>query len=221
MFRNKKEILMIHFLLGALIGYCFGNINPAYIIARIRGFDIRKQGSGNAGASNVAIVIGKKAAVFTALFDIFKSVAANFIVFALFPELPCSHILGGAFCIIGHIFPVIMGFRGGKGLACLGGLVLAYDPLKFLLLLVIEVVIALALDYICIIPTTGSLLLMTIYALSTGDPIGTFILAVIAVIIMIKHQQNFLRIMADTEAHISFLWNKDKEIGRIRRNSNT
>ena len=107
---------MIHFLLGALIGYGFGNINPAYIISRIKGFDIRQRGSGNAGASNVALTIGKKAAVLTALFDIFKSAAANVIVYKLFPELPCSHILGGAFCILGHIFPVIMGFRGGKDL---------------------------------------------------------------------------------------------------------
>lgn len=210
---------MIHFLLGALIGYGFGNINPAYIISRIKGFDIRQRGSGNAGASNVALTIGKKAAVLTALFDIFKSAAANVIVYVLFPELPCSHILGGAFCILGHIFPVIMGFRGGKGLACLGGLLLTYDPMTFVLLLVLEVGIALALDYICIIPTTGSLLMTTIYALSTGDPIGTLLLAVIAVVIMLKHQENFRRIMAHTEAHISFLWNKDREAIRLRRNS--
>ena len=63
--------------LCALIGYFFGNINPAFIIAKFKGFDIRQRGSGNAGASNTVITIGKKAGLFVALFDIAKAVAAS------------------------------------------------------------------------------------------------------------------------------------------------
>lgn len=60
-----------------LIGYLIGNINPAYILSKLNGFDIRERGSGNAGASNVTMIMGKKAGVFTALFDISKAFIAS------------------------------------------------------------------------------------------------------------------------------------------------
>ncbi len=210
---------MIEFFLGLLIGYAIGNISPSYIIARIKGFDIRKRGTGNAGASNVAMTVGKPAALFTAVFDILKAAAATLIVWKLFPIYSCFKILGGIGCIIGHIFPILMGFKGGKGLACLGGLLLAYDPMLFLMLLALEGVIAFYLDYICIIPMTGSVLFLIIYTIKTGDPYGTMLLSIISLIIVIKHRQNMLRIRCGTEPHISILWSKDKEKERISKNS--
>lgn len=215
----KVRFKMVQLVIGGLIGYIFGNINPAYIISRARGFDIRERGSGNAGASNVIITIGKKAGLFTALFDIFKAFAASLVVYCLFPQLHYAKLLGGTTCILGHIFPLIMRFHGGKGLACLAGMIIAYDPLAFIGLLLLEMLIGFSLDYVCVVPMTGSLLFTVIYALSTGDPVGTLMLAVISVIIILKHRENLLRIQKGTEAHISFLWRKDQEIERIRNNS--
>lgn len=209
----------MNILLCLLLGYLFGNINPAYIISRLRGFDIREKGTGNAGASNVMMTMGKKAGLFTALFDIFKAAAASLIAYYLFPQLGFAKILSGCMCIIGHIFPVIMKFRGGKGLACLAGTLLAFDPKLFALILFFELCIGLLFDYICLIPLSGSVLFTMIYALITGDPIGTSVLSAITVIVFFKHIQNIRRIQNGTEAHISFMWNKNKESDRIKKNS--
>ena len=93
-----------------MLGYCFGTINPAYIISGMMGFDIREKGSGNAGASNVMLMIGKKAGAVTALCDIAKAAAASLIAAKMFPSLISAKIIAGTACILGHIFPVQLGF---------------------------------------------------------------------------------------------------------------
>ena len=205
----------------ALIGYFFGNINPAFIIGKFKGFDIRKRGSGNAGASNTVITVGKKAGLAVALFDIFKAVAASLIAAYFFPQIKFAKILSGSCCILGHIFPLLMKFHGGKGLASLGGTILAFNPCVFILMLGFEIILGFSMDYVCIVPVTGSVIFTMIYALLTGDPIGTAILSAVSLIILFKHIENFKRIQNGTEAHISFLWKKDQEIARIRKNGNT
>lgn len=207
--------------LCALIGYFFGNINPAFIIGKFKGFDIRKRGSGNAGASNMVITVGKKAGLAVALFDIFKAVAASLIAAYFFPQIKFAKILSGSCCIMGHIFPILMKFHGGKGLASLGGTILAFNPCVFILMLGFEIILGFSMDYVCIVPVTGSVIFTMIYALLTGDSIGTAILSAISLIILFKHIENFKRIQNGTEAHISFLWKKDQEIARIRKNGNT
>ena len=83
-----------------LLGFLVGGINPAYIIGRFKGFDIRKKGSGNAGASNAVIVMGKGIGVFSALFDIAKAVFCVKIAYILFPQLKIAKVLCGSACII-------------------------------------------------------------------------------------------------------------------------
>ncbi len=207
-------------VLCSLIGYLFGNINAAYIISKLKGFDIRDRGSGNAGASNVIITIGKKAGLITAIFDITKAVVAASTAAYLFPHLKYARILGGSACIIGHIFPFLMKFHGGKGLACLAGMIISYNPHIFLLLLTIEIFLGFGLDYICVVPITGSIMFTGIYAFITGDATGTVILASVSLVILYKHIENLHRIQLGTEAHISFLWKKDQEIERIKHNTN-
>lgn len=207
-------------LLCALLGYFFGNINPAFIIAKFKGFDIRERGSGNAGASNTVITIGKKAGLLVALFDILKAVAASMLAAYFFPQIKFAKILSGSCCILGHIFPVLMKFHGGKGLASLGGTILAFNPLIFALLLCFEIVLGFSVDYVCVVPVTGSIIFTLIYAFITGDPVGTTILSAVDLVILYKHIENFKRIQNGTEAHISFLWKKEQEIARIKKNTN-
>ncbi|EWM53608.1 glycerol-3-phosphate acyltransferase [Ruminococcus flavefaciens] len=208
-------------ILSALIGYLIGNINPAFLIGKIKGFDIRQRGSGNAGASNTVITMGKKAGLFVAVFDILKAVAASLIAAFLFPHVRYAKILSGSCCILGHIFPFLMKFHGGKGLASLGGTILAFNPLVFAGLLSFEIILGFSMDYVCVVPVTGSVIFTMIYALLTGDPIGTAILSAVSLVILFKHIENFKRIQNGTEAHISFLWKKDQEIARIRKNGST
>ena len=198
-----------------LIGYLIGGINPAYIVGRLKGFDIRKKGSGNAGASNAVIVMGKKVGIISAIFDIFKAFFVSKLSAWLFQGVAYATILSGVACIVGHIFPAFMRFRGGKGLACLGGLILAYDWKLFLMMLCGELILVLLVDYICVVPMTASVIFPVIYALQTKDMIGTFVLLGCALLILYKHIENLQRIRNGTEAHFSFLWKRNHEIERL------
>ena len=197
------------------VGYLIGGINPAYLFARRRGFDIRKHGSGNAGASNAVITMGKKVGFLSALFDIIKAYFAVKITEALFPGSVVYAALSGAGCILGHIFPLFMRFRGGKGLACLGGVILAFNPLVFLLMLVAEVILVLIVDYICVVPITASVIFPVVYQLMTWNSLGTTVYAVVGFIMICKHIENLKRIYHGTEFHFSFLWKRDKELDRM------
>ena len=198
-----------------LLGYFVGGINPAYLVGKHRGFDIRKRGSGNAGASNAVIVMGKKAGVVSALLDIFKAFFVVSFAEALFGDLVYSKILAGVSCIVGHIFPVFLNFRGGKGLACLGGVILAYHWRLFVAMLIAELLLVLLVDYICVVPITASLAFSVIYAVQTGDRVGTFLLLACSALIFYKHVENLKRIRNGSEAHFSFLWKRDEEIARL------
>lgn len=207
-------------ILCALMGYLLGCINPAYLIARARGFDIRSRGSGNAGASNAVITMGKGVGVFSALFDILKASLAVFLAGRLFPRLVVGGIviageLAGVCCMMGHMFPIFMGFRGGKGLACLGGLILADDWRLFLGLLVVTLLVVLIADYICIAPLAITVVYPLLRGLTTGSLATALILCIAIPPVWGKHMVNIKRIANGTEAHFSLLWNREKELDRV------
>ena len=200
------------YVLCFLIGYLIGALNPSYIIAKLRGFDIREKGSKNAGASNALILFGKVIGIGCALFDIAKAVFAIWLCGKLFPELAYSFAITGVACILGHVFPFYMKFRGGKGLACLGGMILAFDWRVFLIMLTAEIVVAIATDYICFVPLTASAIFPIVYGIMRQDAWGALIIAVILPLMIYKHKENLKRIKQKTEMPFSFLWNKDKAL---------
>lgn len=195
-----------------LIGYLIGAINPSYIIAKLRGFDIREKGSKNAGASNALILFGKVLGVGCALFDIAKAVFAIWLCAKLFSELAYSFAVTGVACILGHVFPFYMKFRGGKGLACLGGMILAFEWRVFLVMLAIEIVVAFVTDYICFVPMTASAIFPFVYLIMRRDVPGALIIALILPLMLYKHKENLKRIKQKTEMPFSFLWNKEKAL---------
>lgn len=198
------------------VGYLIGTLNPAYLIAKFHGFDIREKGSGNAGASNAVITMGKAIGLFIALFDIGKAYLAVSLARRLFPSLTYAAECAGICTILGHIFPVTMGFRGGKGLASLAGVVLAFNTRVFALMLLGEVILALVLDYICVVPVTASMIFPVVYYFITGHILGTILYTLLIPLFLYKHMENFRRIQNGTEAKISYLWSKDEEIARLR-----
>ena len=200
------------YVLCIIIGYLIGAINPSYIIAKIRGFDIREKGSGNAGASNALIIFGKVVGVVCALFDIAKATFAIWLCGKLFPELTYSFAVTGVACILGHVFPFYMKFRGGKGLACLGGMILAFDWRVFLIMLAAEIVVAIATDYICFVPLTASAVFPIVYGIMRQDARGALIISLILPLMIYKHKENLKRIKQKTEMPFSFLWKKEKAL---------
>ncbi|MBE6566091.1 MAG: glycerol-3-phosphate 1-O-acyltransferase PlsY [Ruminococcaceae bacterium] len=205
----------MNFLYCILIGYFIGAISPSYIMSKMRGFDIRDKGSHNAGASNVIMVLGKTMGVLCALLDIAKAFLVVWLAQKLMPDFELAFPLAAAACILGHIFPFYMKFKGGKGLACLGGIVLAYDWRVFLSLLAVELVVVLICDYLCIVPITASFAFAIIYGVMTKSLWGSLVLLLVATVILYKHKENIKRIKEGGEIHFSFLWNKKKELERV------
>ena len=203
------------YLLCILIGYGICVINPSFLLAKARGFDIRKRGSGNAGASNALILFGKSLGIACALFDIAKATAAIHLAVFLFPELPYAFSVTAVAGVIGHIFPFYMKFRGGKGLACLGGTILAFDWRVFLIMLVGEAIFGVIVNYICFVPLTACVIFPIVYGVMRGDLWGALILCLMIPIIFFKHFENFVRIKNGTEARLSFLWNRKGELERM------
>ena len=107
-------------IIAILIGYAFGCIQPAYFLGKMIGkMDIREQGSGNAGASNITAIMGWKYGVIVGLVDILKGIFAVLVVRWIYPDSPDLAYLSGIMAILGHIFPFYLKFRGGKGVATL------------------------------------------------------------------------------------------------------
>ena len=202
-------------LLCILLGYAIGAINPSYFLAKARGFDIRRRGSGNAGASNALILFGKALGISCALFDIAKATAAIHLAQLLFRGTPFVFSVTAVATIVGHIFPFYMKLRGGKGLACLGGGILAFDWRVFLVMLACEAILAVAVNYICFVPLTASVIFPIIYGVMSGDLWGALILCLVIPIVFFKHIENLVRIKNGTEARLSFLWNKQGELERM------
>lgn len=203
-------------LLSLLLGYCIGMVNPAYILSRLRGFDIRDRGSGNAGASNAIVMMGKAVGIVCAVFDILKAFAAYKLGGILFPWLDNAGILAGIGCILGHIFPALMGFRGGKGLACIAGVAIAYKWRLFLILLLGALVVVLSTGYIAMVTLYAYVAFPTVYWFQTGDLLGLGLLLVLTMVIFHKHRDNLRRILKNQEVRISVLWDRDKELERLK-----
>ena len=121
-------------LISLAVGYVFGLFQTAFFYGKAHGIDIREHGSGNSGTTNALRVLGKKAGLIVLLGDCLKAMIAIFLIRALFgtvhPEMKWLLALyTGAGVILGHNYPFYMNFKGGKGIAATGGMVLAFHPL--------------------------------------------------------------------------------------------
>ncbi len=202
----------------ALIGYLIGALNPAYLFSKVRGVDIRRRGSRNAGASNVLIQFGRVRGVLCAALDMAKAYLAIWLSEVLFPDFAQALAVTGTACVLGHAFPFYMQFKGGKGLACLGGLILRFDWRVFLIMLAAEIGVVLYAGYLCAVSTTASVIFPLVYALLTGDFWGMAILYAVAVTVIWRHMENFRRILSGGELRISCLWHPHAEVARLVEN---
>jgi len=195
---SLTQILMV-----SLIGYLFGCLQTAYLLGKlIRKTDIREHGSGNAGASNVTMVMGWKYGLLTATVDVLKGIIPVVVVKALYPDQPVLAYFSGLAAIFGHIFPFYLGFRGGKGVATLVGMFLGYQRPLGLLLMALMIVLPLIFDYIVV----GSLTVFALLAILTfvlNLPWWCQITALsLTLVATVKHCENIARIRKGEEVHI-------------------
>ncbi len=186
-------------LLLALAGYVLGSVSFAVLLVRRRsGTDIREEGSGNAGATNVLRAHGKGLALAVALADIGKGAAAVLLA-RLFTADPRAAAAAGIAAIVGHVFPLFYGFRGGKGVATAVGAFLALAPAATLVCLGVFLLIVAATRYVSL----GSVVSMCLLPPAAGlfhAPRPVIVAAAgAAVLIVVKHLENLKRLARGQE----------------------
>lgn len=188
-----------------LSAYLIGSIPFGLIIGKaFYHTDIRKHGSGNLGGTNTFRVLGVKAGLIVTISDILKGTLA-----ALLPTFFLSNsqlliLIAGLFAVIGHMFPIFAGFRGGKAVATSAGLLLAYAPLLFLLLLVVFFISLKLTKYVSLSSMIAALVAL-IYSFITLDWPLIAITAALASFVIYRHKANIARIKNKTEPKVKWL----------------
>lgn len=196
---------------AALIGYLLGCFQTAYIIGKIVGkIDIRKQGSLNAGASNVTMVMGWKYGAVTAAADIFKGALAVVLTGLIFPNMKELLFIAGASAVLGHIFPFFLKFKGGKGAASLIGMLIAIDLKIAVIAILTIIIITLVIDYIAL-GSIGMFAILPITTYAFSYPLICTLIGIgLALLSIYKHQINIVRIIKKEEAGLKGVINKKK-----------
>ena len=209
-----------------LCAYLLGSLSGAIILCRIfQQIDIRNEGSGNAGTANAFRVLGWKLGVSVLLWDIAKGGISVLLANQLFgpaTQKPLLVLLAGLVAVLGHVFPIFHGFRGGKGVATAGGVFLMFYPLFYpsgvwgiLAAMLTSAVILITTGYASLGNLTGALVLLTIEIIFTsqsGD-FGRLIPATLIVfVLMFMHRKNILRLLQGRENRFerAMIFKKDK-----------
>ena len=206
--------MIISYIIGIVLSYLLGSIPFGYLIAITKGIDIRTEGSGNIGATNVSRVLGKKFGLIIFFLDMFKAFAAVFFVPLLFsgitfPTTPDNLlvILCGFSAILGHAFPLFLRFRGGKAVATCFGVFIWLAPLAVGISFCAWVVAVLVSRYVSLGSMIGtvSLALVLLFVLDSpfGDNIYLMLLSVaVTILVIAKHTSNIKRIISGTEKKV-------------------
>ncbi len=187
------------YILAVILGYLLGCSSMAYYIGLLKKKDIRTAGSGNLGASNATVLFGWGAGVAVALHDILKAVLAVFLAKWLFPELGYAGAAAGIACVLGHIFPFYLKFKGGKGLASYFGVTLALNWKLALIVMAVVILATLITDYIAVGALSTIILVPTYLGIATGDLWLVGILCVGTAVMFYKHWENIVRIAKHQE----------------------
>ncbi|WP_106639148.1 glycerol-3-phosphate 1-O-acyltransferase PlsY [Allosphingosinicella vermicomposti] len=186
-------------ILALLIGYCLGSIPFGIILTRLTGAgDLRAIGSGNIGATNVLRTGRKGLAAATLILDMLKATAAILIVRALFPGLEGVAAIGA---LLGHLYPVWLRFRGGKGVATFLGILLGLAPLLALIFATVWIG-ALLLSRRSSVGGMSASLSAPVAAFATGEVAMASLFLGMALLILWKHRENIGRLIAGTEPKV-------------------
>lgn len=187
------------YLISILGAYLLGSVSMAYFLTKRKNIDARQQGTGNLGASNTKVLLGWGPAVIVALHDIGKGMAAVLLARLLFPELEHVGAAAGVACILGHIYPFYLGFRGGKGLATYLGVAAALDWRVAIGVALMLVVITVVTNYIALGTIAVSVAVPAALGILTGNLVLVLILCIATAVMLVKHWENLVRIKNGTE----------------------
>ena len=204
------EIILMIF--GIILAYLLGSIPTAVWVGKtFYGVDVRTKGSGNAGATNTIRVLGVKAGVPVLLVDVFKGWLAVFLVgFFIADSFTESQfifirIIAAAAVVLGHVFPLFAGFRGGKGIATLLGVGIALYPAAVLVVVAIFVTMLIITKYVSLSSIIASISFpfLVIFLFNPGS-LALIILSVfVGIFVPITHRKNIRRLINGTESKFS------------------
>lgn len=202
-----------------IFAYLLGSVPFALVIGKgIYGVDVREQGSGNIGATNVFRVLGKKAGVLVFACDVFKGFIPVYLSLHL-PEIITTNfstvenfrlvaVLAAGAAIAGHTFPVFLKFKGGKGVATGAGAILALMPLLFLITFAIFWVVLIASRTVSISSLTA-VMALCLEVVITDQPTPYIVFTFIsAAVIFYAHRSNIRRLSKGKENKVTFPWNR-------------
>jgi len=209
---------MSELVLKVLVSYLLGSIIGSLLIGRLRGgVDIRTLGSGNAGGTNALRTQGRSFALWVLIIDIAKGwIATRLVAPLLLPGVEATPsdlrlwlpAACGVAAIVGHVYPIWYGFRGGKGAATLVGVVLRLDPLLLLPMLMTWFIGVMLFGFVglaSMLAASSLPVYVSISGLEPGLPLTTFGVVVTALIVF-THRSNIARMRANTEPRARRLW---------------
>ena len=217
-FEFGTPVFFLAMVLCVVVPYLLGSINFAVVFSKgLHHDDVRTHGSGNAGSTNMLRTYGLKTALLTLMCDILKGVISALIGFFVMPYYTGFAYISALACMLGHAFPIYYGFKGGKGVATFAGAVLVLNPPVWVLLLLSFVLIVYVSRYVSL----GSVICGALFPLlinfipfisvtfedgtSAGaPPAGIMAAALMAILIVVLHRQNIVRLWQGKESKISF-----------------
>ena len=212
-----------------ILAYLLGSIpTSVWLGRRFFGVDIREHGSRNAGSTNAIRILGWKAGLGVLVFDVFKGwMAVNLIRLTDYyiPETGDYinfQLLLGIAAIMGHIFPIYAGFRGGKGVATLLGFVLAIDPYTTLVCICVFILTLILTKYVSLSSMIAgfSFPIILIFVFKTTTPSLVLFSLIVSVLLLFTHQKNIERLLRNEENKALFLMSKRKRAAeRIRQSA--
>ncbi len=193
-------------ILALLAAYLIGSVSFGVVVSKLMGLaDPHTYGSGNPGATNVLRTGNKKAALFTLLGDVGKGVLAVLLARWLAPSLGLSDMiimLVGLAAFIGHLYPVFHGFKGGKGVATAGGVLLALNPLHGLAVLATWLAVAFLTRYSSLAAITAAFMAPIYWQLFYGIDARALVILFIAALLVWRHRENINRLLKGKESKI-------------------
>lgn len=186
------------YLLIILMAYVMGSSSMAFYLSLLTKKDVRKNGTGNLGASNTMMLLGWKAAVAVAVHDIGKGIVAVLLAKWIFKDVPYAGAVAGAACVLGHIFPFYLKFKGGKGLASYIGILAALDIRVGVAVSILLILVTLITDYIAL-GTMSTIVAGPLALLFLQGWLVAVILTVASLVMVFKHFDNFRRLCNGTE----------------------
>lgn len=194
------------YIIIVVVAYLLGNISTSYIVAkRIAGVDIRTQGSGNAGSTNVLRTLGKRAGAMTFLGDVLKGVMAVLISEFAARLVGIDTLLAGYLAVIcvvaGHNWPAVLGFRGGKGVATSLGAMLAVNPVITLMCLAVFILVVVITKYVSLGSVVG-IGCSPIFMIMVKNKAGLIVALFLTASVIYNHRANIKRLLNGTERKI-------------------